>query len=122
VTFDRESVTSYEVGLPITVYVKTMPVEIKMQTGNRVAFKKRIVEINAVLKDTQHMTINDQPVAFRLFDNPLLDDPEPTFTGIKRVNGVLGYSREQAIEVTQNLPLKMTLLGLDYRVAVNAGN
>jgi hypothetical protein len=122
VTFDRASTTSYEVGLPITVYVKTMPVDIRMQTGNRVAFKKRIVEINAVLKDTQHMTINNQPVAFRLFDNPLLDDPEPTFTGIKRVNGVLGYSREQAIEVAQTLPLKMTLLGLDYRVAVNAGN
>lgn len=121
VTFDRESVTSYEVGLPITIYVKTMPVDIKLQTGNRVAFKKRIVEINAVLKNTQHMTINNNPVAFRLFDNPLLDLPEPTFTGIKRVNGVLGYSREQAIEVSQSLPLKMTLLGLDYRVAVHSG-
>ena len=121
VTFDRASTTSYEVGLPITVYVKTMPVDIRLQTGNRVAFKKRIVEINTVVKDTQHLLVNNQPVAFRLFDNPLLDAPEPTFTGIKRVNGVLGYSREQAIEVSQNLPLKMTLLGLDYRVAVNAG-
>lgn len=121
VTFDRASTTSYEVGLPITIYVKTMPVDIKLQTGNRVSFKKRIVEINAVVKDTQHVVINNQPVAFRLFDNPLLDAPEPTFTGIKRVTGVLGYSREQAIEVAQNLPLKMTLLGLDYRVAVHAG-
>jgi hypothetical protein len=121
VTFDRASTTSYEVGLPITVYVKTMPVDIRLQTGNRVAFKKRIVEINTVVKDTQHLLVNNQPVAFRLFDNPLLDAPEPTFTGIKRVNGVLGYSREQAIEVSQNLPLKMTLLGLDYRVAVHAG-
>jgi hypothetical protein len=51
----------------------------------------------------------------------LLDDPEPTFTGVKRVNGILGYSREQSIEVQQNLPLKMTLLGLDYRVAVHPG-
>lgn len=121
ITFDRASTTSYEVGLPFTVYVKTMPVEIKLQTGSRISFKKRIVEINAVLKDTQHMVVNNQPVAFRLFDNPLLDLPEPTFTGIKRINGVLGYSREQSIIVEQNLPLKMTLLGLDYRVAVNAG-
>ena len=121
VTFDRESVTSYEVGLPITVYIKTMPVEIKLQTGSRVSFKKRIVEIAAVLQNTQNLVVNNQPVAFRLLDNPLLDDPEPTFTGIKRINGVLGYSREQAIEVSQNLPLKMNLLGLDYRVAVNSG-
>jgi hypothetical protein len=121
VTFDRASTTSYEVGLPITVYVKTMPVEVKLQTGSRLSFKKRIVEISPIVKDTQHLIINNQPVAFRLFDNPLLDDPEPTFTGVKRVNGVLGYSREQSIEVQQNLPLKMTLLGLDYRVAVHPG-
>ena len=98
-----------------------MPVEIRLQTGSRLSLKKRIVEINAVVNETQHMLINSQPVAFRLFDNPLLDAAEPEFTGIKRVNGVLGYSREQAIEVSQNLPLKMNLLGLDYRVAVHSG-
>lgn len=121
VTFDRASTTSYEVGLPISVYVKTMPVEVKLQTGTRTAFKKRIVEINAVVDDTQHMQINNNPVPFRTFDNPLLDQPVPEFTGIKRVNGVLGYDREQAIEVSQNLPLKMTLLGLEYKVAVSGG-
>lgn len=121
VTFDRASTTSYEVGLPITVYCKTMPVEIQLQTGSRVSFKKRIVEINAIVRNTQELLINDQPIAFRLFDNPLLDDPVPEFTGIKRVNGVLGYDREQAIEVEQTLPLKMNLLGLDCRVAVYSG-
>jgi len=121
VTFDRESVTSYEVGLPFTVYAKTMPVEIRLQTGTRLGFKKRIVEINAFVDNTQHMALNNNPVPFRSFDNPLLDDPEPTFTGVKRVNGVLGYSREQAIEIGQSLPLKMTLLGLEYKVAVSGG-
>lgn len=121
VTFDRASTAAYEVGLPITVYVKTMPVEIKLQTGSRLGFKKRIVEINAVVNNTQHMLINNNPVPFRSFDNPLLDEAEPLFTGIKRVNGVLGYSREQSIEVSQSLPLSMTLLGLDYRVAVHQG-
>lgn len=121
VTFDRSSTTSYEVGLPITVYVKTMPAEVKLQTGSRVSFKKRIVEISAVVNETQNLIINNQPVAFRLFDNPLLDDPIPEFTGIKRVNGVLGYNREQSIEVSQDLPVKMNLLGLDYRVAVFSG-
>lgn len=121
IVFDRPSTTSYEVGLPFTVYCKTMPAEIQLQTGSRISFKKRIVEISAVLQDTQELVLNDQPVAFRLLDNPLLDDPVPTFTGIKRVNGVLGYDREQAIEIEQRLPLKMTLLALDYRVAVYSG-
>jgi hypothetical protein len=121
ITFDRASTTSYEVGLPFTVYAKTMPVEIRLQTGTRLGFKKRIVEINAFVDETQHMSLNNNPVPFRSFDNPLLDDPEPTFTGVKRVNGVLGYSREQAIEIGQSLPLKMTLLGLEYKVAVSGG-
>lgn len=121
VTFDRASTTSYEVGLPITVYIKTMPVELKLQTGSRLGFKKRIVEVNVVVKDSQHMIINNQDVPFRAFGSSLTDEPVPTYTGIKRVNGILGYSREQAIEITQNLPLKMTVLGLDYRVAVHGG-
>lgn len=122
VTFDRESVTSYEVGLPFTVYVKTMPVEVKLPTGSRIAFKKRVVEINAIVSETQHMSINGNPVPFRSFDNPLLDDPVPTFTGVKRVNGVLGYSRDQYVEISQSLPLKMNLLGIEYKVAVSGGN
>lgn len=121
VTFDRESTTSYEVGLPFTVYAKTMPVEIKLQTGTRIGFKKRIVEINALVDTTQHLALNQNPVPFRTFDNPLLDDPEPTFTGSKRVNGVLGYSREASIEISQSLPLKMTLLGLEFKIAVTGG-
>lgn len=121
VVFDRPSTTSWEVGLGFTVYAKTMPAEIQLQTGSRISFKKRIVEISAILEDTQELVLNDQPIAFRLLDNPLLDDPVPTFTGIKRVNGVLGYDREQAVEIEQRLPLKMTLLGLDYRIAVYSG-
>ena len=121
ITFDRASTTSYEVGLPFTVYAKTMPIELKIQTGTRMGFKKRVVEINAIVHNTQHMELNGNPLPFRIFDNPLLDEAVPVFTGIKRVNGVLGYSREQAVEISQSVPLKMTLLGLEYKVAVTGG-
>ena len=121
VTFDRASTASFEVGLPFTVFAKTMPSEIKLQTGTRIGFKKRIVEINALVDNTQHLALNQNPVPFRTFDNPLLNLPEPTFTGSKRVNGVLGYSREASIEISQSLPLKMTLLGLEYKIAVSGG-
>lgn len=121
VTFGRASTTSYEVGLPMTVYVKTMPAELSIQTGTRTGFKKRIAQVNAVVYETQHININDQIVPFRNFDNPLLDDPVPTFTGIKRLDGVLGYSREAAVTIQQTLPLKMTLLSLEYKLAVHQG-
>jgi hypothetical protein len=67
------------------------------------------------------MKINNQLLPFRNFDGPLLDIPVPEFTGTKRVSGILGYNKEAAIEVQQTLPLKMTLLGLEYKVAVNQG-
>jgi hypothetical protein len=121
VTFDRASTASYEVGLPFTVFAKTMPAEIQLQSGTRVSFKKRVVQVNAIVNDSQHLNINNQPVPFRNFDNPLLDLPIQEFTGVKRLDGIRGYDREAAIEVTQTLPLKMTLLGLEYKIAVHQG-
>ena len=85
-------------------------------------FKKRIVQVNAIVDKTQHMQINNNPIPFRNFDNPLLDLPVQEFTGVKRLVGVRGFDREITIEVSQNLPLKMTLLGLEYKVAVNQGS
>jgi hypothetical protein len=90
VTFDRASTTSYEVGLPFTVFAKTMPAEIQLQSGTRVSFKKRIVQVNAIVNDSQHLNINSQPVPFRNFDNPLLDLPIQEFTGVKRLDGIRG--------------------------------
>lgn len=121
VTFDRPSTTKFEVGLPYTVYAKTMPVDVKLQSGTRVGFKKRIVQVNVIVDDTQHLNINSQPLPFRNFDGPLLDLPIQEFTGIKRIDGIRGYTTDATIEITQTLPLKMTLLGLEFKVAVNQG-
>jgi hypothetical protein len=121
VTFNRASTTAYEVGLPFVVAAKTMPVELRLQTGTRVSFKKRIAQVSAIVYESQHLNINDQPVPFRNFGSELLDEPVPEFTGIKRLDAVRGYSREAQITVTQTLPLKMNLLGLEYKVAVHQG-
>lgn len=121
VTFDRPSVTSFEVGLPFVVAAKTMPVELRLQSGSRVSFKKRVSQVSAIVYESQHLNINDQPVPFRNFGSELLDEPVPEFTGIKRLDAVRGYSREAQITVTQTLPLKMNLLGLEYKVAVHQG-
>lgn len=121
ITFDRTAASTYQVGLNFTPVIKTMPVELKLNTGTRTGFKKRILQVNAIVNDSQHLKINDQLVPFRSFDSAILDDPVPSFTGIKRIDGILGYSREAQITVTQEKPLKLTLLGLEYKVAVNQG-
>jgi hypothetical protein len=122
VALPRPSVTSYETGLPIAVEARTMPIEVKLQTGTRVGFKKRIVEVNAMVYETQHLKINGIEVPFRTFDTAnILDNPVPAITGTKVLNGILGYSNEAKITITQNFPLKFTLLGMEYKVAVHQG-
>lgn len=122
ISLPRASTTSYEVGLPIAIEARTMPVDIKLQTGTRVGFKKRIVEVNALVLETQHMKINGVEVPFRTFDTAnILDADVPEFTGTKTLNGILGYSNEAKITITQSYPLKFTLLGMEYKVAVHQG-
>ena len=122
VTFPRASTTSYELGLPIDIEVITMPVDLKIQTGTRIGFKKRIVEVNALVLETQNMVVNDIEVPFRSFDTPsILDADIPDFTGTKVLHGILGYSTDAKITITQSAPLKMTLLGMEYKVAVHQG-
>lgn len=120
VTLPRATVSSYEIGLPITVEARTMPVDLKLQTGTRLGFKKRIVEVNALVVDTQHMKINGTQIPFRAFGD-ILDQPVAEYTGTKTLNGILGYSQEAKITITQDIPLKMTLLGMEFKVATHQG-
>ena len=122
VTFDRATEDFWQVGLDYNVRVVTMPAELKLQVGTRLAFKKRIVEVNAIVKDTQHLKINNVLVAFRTLDAPpILDKPVPEFTGIKTIHGLLGYTTEGKIVIEQEIPLKMILLGLEYKIATHQG-
>ena len=98
-----------------------MPVEVKTTAGVRTSFRKRIVEVNAIVYETQHMVINDKLVTFKKFGEDILDKPEPTYTGIKELEAMLGYTKEAYVDVKQTLPLKMTLLGLEYKVATYPG-
>jgi hypothetical protein len=120
VTLPRATVSSYEIGLPIAVEARTMPVDLKLQTGTRLGFKKRIVEVNALVVDTQHMKINGTQIPFRAFGD-ILDQPVAEFTGTKVLHGILGYSQEAKITISQDIPLKMTLLGMEYKVATHQG-
>lgn len=118
VTFSRSSVTSYQVGLNYDVEIQTMPVEPRLQSGNLRGFKKRIIEVNAEFYKTQSASIAGQEVQFRKFDSAVFDTPVAEYTGIKTVGPLLGFDYEGVITITQPIPLKMTLLFLDYKVSV----
>lgn len=117
VTFERAAVSSYQVGLNYSVELKTMPVEPRLQSGNLRGFKKRIIEVHPEFYETQSCNINGQEVQFRRFDTQVLDEAVDEFTGLKTIGPLLGFDYEGVITVTQTIPLKMTLLFLDYQVS-----
>jgi len=122
VTFSRSSTTSYQVGLDYSVKIKTMPVELKISAGTRIGFQKRIVEVNAIVFESQHMIINGVEVPFREFGAQILDEAIDEFTGTKTVSGILGYTQDGQITVEQNIPLKLTLLGMEFKMSVYQGS
>jgi hypothetical protein len=122
VTFPRSAASSYQVGLNFTTQAVTMPADIKIAAGTRLAYQKRIIEVNAIVKDTQHLIVNDNELPFRSFDTgDTLDDPVPLFTGTKTIDSILGYTTEGKITIRQTIPLKMTLLGLEYKISTYPG-
>lgn len=117
ITFDQAATSSFEVGLNFTPIIKTLPVEPNLSSGSLKGFKKRIFEVNAELFETQSLTINGKEVAFRRFGTGVLDDDVEEYTGIKTVNGILGYSYDGQITISQTAPLKMNVLALEYKVS-----
>ena len=107
-----------EVGLSYSVTVKTMPSEPVLSSGSVQGFKKRIIQVDALVNETQNMTINGQLIAFRSFGEDVLGKAVVPFTGMKTANGFLGFSQSGQITISQSVPLKMTVLGLEYRLSV----
>ena len=118
ITFESAATSSYQVGMNYTVEVKTMPAEPNLSSGSIQGLKKRILQVDAIVYETQNMSINGQLVAFRNYGEGVLDQAVGEYTGLKTVHGLLGYSQTGQITITQTAPLKMTVLGLEYRMSI----
>jgi hypothetical protein len=121
ITFATATASTYEVGLDYTVTVKTLPIEPGIQGyASLKGFKKRVLEVNAFLVETQNLTINSNTIPIRTLGTDNLDVGIPEFTGTKTLHGILGYSLTGQIEIGQSAPLKLHLLGMDYKVSTGA--
>lgn len=118
ITFGTAATSSHQVGLNYDITIKTMPAEPALPQGTVQGVNKRIVQVDAIVHETQNMTINGKPVAFRQFGTGVLGQPVQEFTGTKTVHGLLGFSNTGQITISQSVPLKMTVLGIEYRMSV----
>ena len=109
ITLDAVPTTYVEIGLNYTPSVKTLPVELKLPSGNIMAQRKRIVEATANLYLSQNLTLNGNDFLFTAGD---------FFTGKKRRKPMLGYDKEGQMTFSQSQPLFFTLLGVEFKVSV----
>jgi len=102
--------TAYvEIGLDYTPEVKTLPVELKLSSGNVIAQRKRIVEATANMYLTQNLTLNGNDFIFTAGE---------FYTGLKRRKPMLGYDKKGQMTFSQSEPLFFTLLGIEFKVSV----
>ena len=113
ITLANPASNSYQVGLPYTSTVKTLPFEGRLPSGPTRSFKKRILSITADLYETQAITIDGDAVTFDADGNGLITP----YTGFKRKGSLLGYNKDATITITQSEPLDMNILSLDYEVS-----
>ena len=101
---------SIEIGLGYTSKIKTMRVEAGANAGTAQARKKRYNEVMVRLHKTVGIKINGDQLPFRTSSTPMGQNI-PEFTGDKRVTN-LGWDRDGQIEILQEQPLPMTVLGI----------
>jgi hypothetical protein len=113
ISINLPSNTSYksiEIGLGYTSRIKTMRVEAGSQAGTAQGRKKRYNEVMVRLHKTVGIIINGDQLPFRTSSTPMGQNIQE-FTGDKRVTN-LGWDRDGQIEIKQEQPLPMTILGI----------
>ena len=111
----KASFKSIEIGLGYTSKIKTMRVEAGSQAGTAQGRKKRYNEVMVRLLKTVGIKINGDQLPFRTSSTPMGQNIAE-FTGDKRVIN-LGWDRDGQIEILQEQPLPMTVLGITGTLA-----
>lgn len=116
ITLDKNVFTDIEIGLDFDVEVTTNPIESPEAVGPLMGNRKSISEIIVNVYDTQHILVNSySPFKQTLSSSSsssTIDNTPKSNTARFRMVGFRGWDELGKITITQNYPLKMTLLNL----------
>ncbi|NTU49609.1 MAG: hypothetical protein HGA87_01705 [Desulfobulbaceae bacterium] len=115
VAIDPPAEESLVVGLDYDVVFVDLPVDEK-QLGSVIGQKKNISQVVLQLYKTQNVLVNGKEVSFVGDGDDLEENPE--FTGTKILNGLRGWSTTGQVTITQNAPLKMSVLAITKKVNI----
>jgi hypothetical protein len=113
--------TSVVIGLPFTPKVKLLPPELQTGMGSASGNAMRTSEVTVRFHETTGCEVNGRPIPFRTTGSGSLDEPPPTFTGVKRLS-MLGWGRGYSdLEFTQPDPMPFHILSVTRKFTVNDG-
>lgn len=112
--------TKIHVGLPYTQRLKTLKIEPGTQLGSTQGSRSRVTSLIMRFFETvgAKFGTNNSPLKPLVFRKPsdLQDEGVPLFTGDKEVRPPGGYGDALEIEIVQDQPLPLTLLGYVAKV------
>lgn len=115
----NNAVSSVTIGLPYTTTIQTLMQDFGTGTGSIQGNSNRISEVSIRYLETKGCKINGDYVAFRKFDESLLDSDITAYTGLKRIEK-LGWERgDVSITITQEDPLPMHIQQVIYKFQSN---
>ena len=116
-----EAVEQLEAGLMFTARVKSLPLDIVIQGQSFSGEYKSCVYANVRCYESRNFLLsrngNEYVPAFRNFGDNVLDNPVQTFTGWKKLY-IGGIKRDLQIEITQEDPLELNILAINYEMKV----
>jgi len=116
ITIDRE-VSEVEVGLKYRPVIKPMPLALDTQDGNTMYKPKKISTVYIDYYQSLGIYIDEILIPPLTFGPTVLDQPPTVKTDIYELKGLLrDWTPRDMIEITQEEPLPMTIIGLGFDV------
>jgi len=109
-----EDVLNITVGYNYTFTIKTLPVDIDLQTGSTIGLAKRIARVFVGLDSAASLSISGNKLLLRQVSDDVETAPDPV-TGVYEFR-LLGFQKDAFVELTQNEPLPAVVLGMSMEI------
>lgn len=111
--------TYVEFGIDFTPILVDLPVVIvDGQNAGAIGRKKRVSQVHIRVHQTSSLTVNGRPVDFYKITNTPTTQPLTPYTGVVEKFGILGWTQDGTVTISQSTPGPFQILELSKKVNV----
>jgi hypothetical protein len=114
----KDPVEQVEVGIPFYPLVRPMPLNVPLQIGNSIYLPKTIKTLYVDFVKSVGINVNGVLVRPFAFDIDQYNIGVTLKTDVAQVEPMMGWNPKQNIDITQSVPMPMTVVGIGYVVEV----